>query len=155
MAGLYAVVVVAHVVAVLGGLVSVGVAGGYCGAVVGGVRGAAVERYFAGGPSWGPRLLYPAALLGLAAVAASRGRVHLQDDWVLGAGGIWIGAVAVVEAVVRPAERAVAEILTDRSGASPGPAAGAGTRRSAARGLVGSAVVVAGIVAASVLMTVQ
>ncbi|MHB1444888.1 MAG: hypothetical protein ACYCTI_09530 [Acidimicrobiales bacterium] len=146
MAAVYAVVVVAHVLTVLGALISVGVAGGYCAAVVGGGRGAAVERYFAGGPSWGPRLLYPAALLGLAAAASSRGRVQLGDYWVLAAASLWGVAVIGVEFVLRPAEGAVAESLS--SGAD-------GLRGRAGRGVGGAVAVVGSIVAASVLMTVR
>lgn len=146
-AALYAVAVVAHVLTVLGALVSVGVAGGYCAAVVGGGRGAAVERYFAGGPSWGPRLLYPAALLGLVAAASSRGRVGLGDYWVLAAAGLWAGAVVVLELVLRPAERYVAEGL--------GVETSGGLRAGAGRGVGAAVVVVGAILAASVLMTVR
>lgn len=146
MAAVYAVVVVAHVLTVLGALISVGVAGGYCAAVVGGGRGAAVERYFAGGPSWGPRLLYPAALLGLAAAASSRGRVQLGNYWVLAAASLWVVAVIGVELVLRPAEGAVAESLS--SGAD-------GLRGRAGRGVGGAVAVVGSILAASVLMTVR
>jgi len=146
MAALYAVVVVAHVLTVLGALISVGVAGGYCAAVVGGGRGAAVERYFAGGPSWGPRLLYPAALLGLAAAASSRGRVHLGDYWVLAAAGLWVLAVVGLEFVLRPAEHAVADRIAS---------AAEGLRGRAAQGVGGAVAVVGSILAASVLMTVR
>jgi len=145
-AALYAVAVVAHVLTVLGALISVGVGGGYCAAVVGGGRGAAVARYFAGGPSWGPRLLYPAALLGLVAAASSRGRVDLGDYWVLAAAGLWAGAVLVLELVLRPAERAVAAGL----GSVPD-----GLRARAGRGVGAAVVVVGAILAASVLMTIR
>jgi len=145
-AAVYAVVVVAHVLTVLGALISVGVAGGYFAAVVGGRRGAAVERYFAGGPSWGPRLLYPAALLGLAAAGLSRGRVHLGDYWVLAAAGLWLVAVVGLEFVLRPTERAVADRLAS---------AAEGLRGRAAQGVGGAVVVVGSILAASVLMTVR
>ena len=146
MAAVYAVVVVAHVLTVLGALISVGVAGGYCAAVVGGGRGAAVERFFDGGPSRGPRLLYPAALLGLAAAGSSRGRVHLGDYWVLAAAGLWVVAVAGLEFVLRPAERSVADRLSS---------AADGLRGRAALGVGGAVAVVGSILAASFLMTVR
>jgi hypothetical protein len=140
---LYDLVVVAHVLTVLGALVSLAVAGGYSAALLGGRR-PAVDRYFRGGPSWGPRLLVPAAILGLIAAGLSGGRVRLDSGWVLGAGGLWLVAMASVEALLRPAEAALAV-----------PEAGKPSRRPALRALAGAFAAVAAVVAASVVMTVQ
>lgn len=144
---LYDLAVAAHVITVLGALVAIAVAGGYQAAVAAGAGGESVARYFRGGPSWGPRLLAPAGVLGLAAAALSGGRVHLGAGWVLGAAGLWLVAMAAVESLLLPAERALVA-----GGVRPGPGA---DRAVALRGLSGAAVAVAGVVAASVLMTVR
>lgn len=145
MGALYDLAVAAHVVLVLGALLAIAVAGGYQAAVAAGSRSDGVTRYFRGRPSWGPRLLAPAALLGLLAAGLSRGRVHVDAGWVLGAAALWLGAMAAIESLLLPAEKALI--------ATPDPSL---TSRSIAlKGLAGAAVALAGVVAASVLMTVQ
>ena len=141
---LYDLAVAAHVLAVLGALVAIGVAGGFQLAVLAGAGGESVARYFRGGPSWGPRLLAPAGALGLIAAACSGGRVRLGAGWVVGAAILWLVAMAAVEALVRPAERI-----------EPAGGAAVPTRTVAARGLAGAVIASGGVVAASVLMTVK
>ena len=151
---LYDLAVAAHVVVVLAALVAIAVAGGYQAAVVAGARGESVARYFRGGPSWGPRLLAPAAALGLVAAGLSRGKVHLGARWVWVAALLWLASMAAIESLLRPAEKALNDLMAEggaggEGGADPGPTA------VAARGLSGAVIALAGVVVASVLMTVQ
>jgi hypothetical protein len=157
---LYDLAVAAHVLTVLGALVAIAVAGGYQVAAAAGADNDSVARYFRAGPSWGPRLLAPAALLGLLAAGLSRGRIHLGAGWVWGAGLVWLVAMGAVEALLRPAEKALAAA----GGHSPDDPEGAGgprvgpcrsPRSVAIKGLTGAVLAVAGVVVASVLMTVQ
>lgn len=151
MTGLYRAVVALHVLTVLGGLVTVGVTGGYCAAYWINPDGPAVRRFFAPGPGPGTRLLYVAAGLGLAAAASSQGRVHLGSSWVWGAALLWVGAAAALEMVMRPAERRLQAAC-----AAPGPDARSPTLLSAARrGLIGAVTIEACLVAASLVMTVK
>ena len=151
-AALYDLAVAAHVVTVLGALVAIAVAGGYLVAVAVGAGGESVASYFRGGPSWGPRLLAPAALLGLAAAGLSRGRVRLDAGWVWGAAVLWLVAMGAVEVLMRPAEKALGparDAARVEAGAAPS------ARSVAVKGVSGAVIAVAGVVVASVLMTVR
>jgi hypothetical protein len=153
---LYDLAVAAHVLTVLGALVAIAVAGGYQVAVVAGADSESVARYFRGGPSWGPRLLAPAALLGLLAAGLSRGRIHLGAGWVWGAAVVWLVAMGAVEALLRPAEKALVAAGGQSHDDPGGPDSASPSPRSvAAKGVAGAVVAVAGVVVASVLMTVQ
>lgn len=139
----YTAAVILHVLAVLGGLVAVGVSGGYFAAGWRQPANPAVRQFFVPRSLYGPRLLYPAAALGLVAAATSRGRIHLGSAWVVLAAGLWVLAMAAVELVMRPAERAVGAAM------EAGTDAAAPSRRGLA-GAVGAAVC---LVVASVVMT--
>ena len=151
---LYDLAVAAHVVMVLGALLAIAVAGGYQAAVVAGAGGEPVARYFRGGPSWGPRLLAPAALLGLVAAGLSRGRVQLSAGWVWAPALLWLLAMGAIEALLRPAEKA---LIAARAGGDGGRSDTGGSlpRPVALKGLAGAVIAGAGVAAASVMMTVQ
>jgi len=161
MSGLYKGVVLLHVLAVLGGLVAVGVTGGYCAALWRRPGSRAAHQFFAPGPGMAPRLLYPAAVLGLAAAASSGGRVHPGSFWVWGAALLWVAGVAAMETVMRPAEHRIQTGLR-----APAATRAAGTRDrpwepgpellgAARRGLAGALATEACLVAASLLMTIK
>lgn len=156
MSALYGTAVGLHVVLVLAGTIGLAVTVGYLAA---GHRaadrlsdpGSALRRFFSAGPSLAPRLLYPAAALGLAAALSSSDRVRLQWAWVWGAGALWLGAAVLIEAGLRPAERQLAALLT----AAPDAAAPFLTRPVARRGLVAAVGALAMVLASSALMTAQ
>jgi hypothetical protein len=148
MTGLYRLAVGLHVLTVLAGLAAVGVTAGYCGAARHLGTTESLKRFFSPGPGWAVRLIYPAAVFGLLAEAASRGRVRPGLVWVWLAGLLWVGAAGVIEMVLRPAQRQLGRLSSLNE---PGP----GWTGAATRGLAGGLAVVGLIVAASLVMTVQ
>lgn len=146
MSAVYDTAVALHVLLVVGGTVGLAVTGGYLGAALAVGAGAGVTRFFSGPPGGAPRLLYPAAAVGLVAALTSSGRVHLRSGWVWGAGALWLVAAALIEAVVRPSERRLAGLLAGGAGGAAGGAQD--VRAAAGRGLV-AAVVALGLVAVS------
>jgi len=149
----YDVLVALHVVTVVIGTAGLAVTAGYVVAARVGAAGerplpAAVARFFGPRPGWAPRLLYPAALFGLAAAGLSHDRVRLALAWVWVAAVLWLGAAAFIEAALLPAERSVSRLLAR----TPDPGA---LRACLNRGVVGASGAVALAVAASAVMVVK
>jgi hypothetical protein len=78
--------------------------------------GPGLRRFFAPGVNWAGRLLYGVPVLGLALVADSGGRFGIDDGWVLAGLLLWVGAAALAEGVLWPAERRIQRTL---AGAEP------------------------------------
>ena len=151
MSAVYDTAVALHVVLVSAGTLGLAVTGGYLAAALGPTAGAGVRRFFSGSPGGAPRLLYPAAALGLVAALTSSGRVHLRWGWVWGAGALWLVAAGLIEAGVRPAERQVAQLL----GPTGEEAAPKSLRSAAAWGLAAAAAALAAVLVSSVLMVAK
>jgi len=137
--------VAVHVVGVVVGTVALAVTVGYLGAAGSGGAGAAVRRFFTGGPGQAPRLLYPAAAFGLVAALSSSQRVRLEWAWVWVAGLLWFLAAVCIEAGVRPAERRVGARLDGGEGAAT----------AARSGLAAGSAALVLVLTASALMVVQ
>lgn len=159
MSAVYDTAVALHVVLVVGGTLGLAVTGGYLAAALGTAAGAGVRRFFSGAPGGAPRLLYPAAALGLVAALTSAGRVDLRSGWVWGAGVLWLVAAALIEAGVRPAERRVGALLAGAAGEPLPPPGGwrdggaAPALRSAAGwGLAAAVGALAAVLVSSALM---
>ena len=150
----YDVVVVLHVVTVVVGTGGLAISTGYLVAGWASERrhrpvAPAVTRVFGPRPSWAPRLLYPAAALGLAAAGLSHDRVRLQAAWVWVAGVLWFGAAAAIEGGMRPAERRIGARPAPDEGGSDAPPSGF------ARGAGAALAAVALALAASAVMVVK
>lgn len=149
----YDVLVALHVVTVVVGTGGLAVTSGYL--VAGAARARrhqpltpALARFFGPRPGWAPRLLYPAAALGLAAAGLSHDQVRLRAAWVWSAAVLWFGAAACIEAGMRPAEREVGRLVAEGTGATEsGPAL--------RRGVYSAAAALALALAASAVMVVK
>ena len=139
----------AHVLCVVVGTLGLAVTVGYLAALGTGSRGSGVRRFFAGGPTQAPRLLYPAAAFGLVAALSSSRRVRLEWAWVWVAGVLWFLAAACIEAGMRPAERRVGDLLATGRGGAPG------ARVPARTGLAAGAAALVLVLTASALMVAQ
>jgi hypothetical protein len=110
---------------------------------------ASVRSYYAPGFQLAGRVLYLVPFLGLALIGLSHGSDHLTDSWVEIGSTLWIAALLAAEGLLWPTERRIQRHLA--AGAGSGRALGA-TARTAERA---SWVLVAVLVAAMVVMTVQ
>ena len=160
---LYGATVALHVVLVVAGTAGLGVTLGYLAACRRAGANAAVTRFFARGPGLAPRLLYPAAALGLVAALGSDQRVRLQWAWVWGAGTLWLAAAMCIEGGLRPAERRLAGLVAGGHGKEPagghggapgGPDSGA-VRAAAGLGLMAAGAALGLVLASSALMVAQ
>jgi len=124
----YDLVLVAHVLAAVVGVVAIGVAAGSALALRGVlVRGApvpdALARYYRPGVNWAGRVLFLVPVFGVVLLAMSGGRWDFADTWVsLGMGG-WALVAVAAESVLWPGERrlqeVVAAVVAGDGGASP------------------------------------
>lgn len=109
-----------------------------------------LSTYYAPGVNWVGRTLHAVPLLGLALVGLSRGAYGFDDAWIQWGIGLWLLAAAGAEAVLWPAERRIqAGLGTGGEPASPV------LRRSCRTACSASAVLVALLVAAIVVMVAQ
>lgn len=145
----YTIVLVLHVAAALIGLVSVAASGveGARLATAHGEPPEAVRAYFSPGVNWLGRTLYLVPALGAALLAMSGGAYRAGDAWVLGGIGLWVGAIAIAEAVLWPAERRVRQALRTAAPA-------ASTARRGARTLCAAAGAVATLLVAAMVVMV-
>ena len=152
----YDLVLLAHVVTAVVGLVALGVAAGSALALRGVLaRGApvpaALARYYRPGVNWAGRVLFLVPVFGLALLAMSGGQWGFADTWVsVGMAG-WALVAVVAEAVLWPEERriqsVVASVTAVDGGAGPdGAGAVARCTRAGTVGLgLGTVLVLIGV----------
>jgi uncharacterized membrane protein len=129
----YDLVLLAHVLTAVVGLVAVGASGGCALALRRALAdGAAVPealaRYYRPGTNWAGRVLFLVPVLGVALVAMSGGQWSFADAWVSMGMAVWAGVAVAAEAVLWPAERRLQEVVAARAGGAgrtsgPGDAA--------------------------------
>ncbi len=92
----YDLVLVAHVLSALVGLVAVVVAGAYAAALLGsGPQSEAVRRYYRWGVNWTGRVLVLVPVSGVVLIALSRGDWSISDGWITAGLALWVVAAAV------------------------------------------------------------
>ncbi len=112
----YDLVLLAHVLTAVVGLVAVAVAGGFALALRGALdRGGpvpdTVERYFRPGVNWVGRVLFAVPVLGVVLVAMSGGQWGYSDAWIgIGLAG-WVVVAMVAEGMLWPTERRLQEVV--------------------------------------------
>lgn len=89
----------------------------------GGVPAPAVRSYFSGGTNWAGRALWLVPAFGAGLIAMSGGAYRWSATWVLCGIGLWVGAIAVTEGVLWPAERRVRSVLSEQASSGGGGAA--------------------------------
>jgi uncharacterized membrane protein len=130
----YDLVLLAHVLTAVVGLVAVGIAGGCALAlrralVTGGPVPEALARYYRPGINWAGRVLFLVPVLGIALLAMSGGQWSFADGWVSMGMAVWAAVAIAAESVLWPAERRLQEVVAARGtgdGQDPGPVDGAG-----------------------------
>jgi len=113
----YDLVLLAHVVTAVIGLVAVGVAGGCALALrrslaAGRPPAEALERYYRPGVNWAGRVLFAVPVFGIALVAMSGGRWGFADAWVSIGMAAWAVVAVAAEALLWPAERRLQAVVT-------------------------------------------
>ncbi len=106
----YDLVLLAHVLAALVGIVALGVAAGSALALRGVLRrGApvpeALARYYRPGANWAGRVLFLVPVLGVVLLAMSGGQWGFDDTWVSVGMAAWAVVALAAEAVLWPGER--------------------------------------------------
>jgi hypothetical protein len=123
----YDLVLLAHVLAAVVGLVALAVAAGSA-LALGGVlrRGApvpdALARYYRPGVNWAGRVLFLVPVFGMALLVMSGGQWDFGDTWVSLGMAVWAGVAVVAEAYVWPEERRLQEVVAavrDPAGQEP------------------------------------
>jgi uncharacterized membrane protein len=163
----YDLVLLAHVLAAVVGLVAVGVAGSCALALRrtlagGGPLPEGLVRYYRPGINWAGRVLFLVPVLGIALLAMSGGQWSFADSWVSTGMAVWAVVAVAAEAVLWPGERRLQEVVAARvagDGRPPGPVGGVdGPEEEAAlclrTGLLGLALAVA-LVVVAVLMVAK
>lgn len=157
----YDLVLLAHVLAAVVGIVAIGVAAGSALALRGVLaRGApvpdALARYYRPGVNWAGRVLFLVPVFGVALLAMSGGTWDFADTWVsLGTAG-WALVAVVAESVLWPEERRLQEVVaavTAGDGAASPDLAGEAARCSRT-GAIGLGLVVV-LVLVGVLMVAK
>ena len=158
-------VLLAHVIAAVVGLVAVVLAGVSALALrralaQDGPLPEALERYYRPGVNWAGRVLFLVPVLGVALLVMSDGQWSFADTWVSAGMAVWAIVAMVAETVLWPAERRLQGVVATAGGAEPVAAAdGSGQPVDSARlclqaGLVGLALGVA-LVFVGILMVAQ
>lgn len=127
----YDLVLLAHVLTALIGLVAVAVAGGSALALRralarGGPVPEALSRYYRPGVNWAGRVLFGVPVLGIALLAMSGGQWDFGDTWVSLGMAAWAGVATAAEAVLWPTERRLQQVVVDRSASAVGADTGRG-----------------------------
>lgn len=123
---LFSILLVLHVLCALvgfGAMVLTAVQAVRAGAGPSAPGAGAVRRYFRPGPNIAGRFLYGVPVFGFALLAASRHAFDAADGFVVLGVCLWVGAVALAEAVVWPGERRIQAVVTeswDDPGTAPG-----------------------------------
>ncbi|HUY21937.1 MAG TPA: hypothetical protein VMV22_06320 [Acidimicrobiales bacterium] len=158
---LYSILLVLHVLCAVvgfGTLVATGVQAARArrGPGAGGAEG--VRRYFRPGVNWAGRALYGVPVFGVALLGASAGAFEAGDGFVVVGMALWLLAAVMAEAVVWPDERRVQAALPGLWARHPGAdgagADGAGAFDRTCRRLALSAVVLAFVFVAAVVVMV-
>jgi hypothetical protein len=154
----YDLVLLAHVIAVLIGVLAVAVSGVQSARLLG-VRPdeevpETLRRYYRPGVNWAGRVLWAVPPLGFALLGMSHGAYGPDDGWVLAGLAVWAVATGGAEGLLWPAERRIqASLAVDAPGAPvrpPGP-----LRRYCRVLCATAAVVLALLVAGCVLMVAK
>ena len=117
-----------------------------------------MRRYFRPGVNWAGRALYGVPVFGVALLGASAGAFEAGDGFVVVGMALWLLAAVMAEAVVWPDERRVQAALPGLWARHPGAdgagADGAGAFDRTCRRLALSAVVLAFVFVAAVVVMV-
>jgi hypothetical protein len=158
-------VLLAHVITAVVGLVAVVLAGVSALALrralaQGGPLPEALGRYYRPGVNWAGRVLFLVPVLGVALLVMSDGQWSFADTWVSAGMAVWFIVAMVAETVLWPAERRLQGVVAAAGGGEGGIAADAAgepvdpARLCLQAGVVGLALGVA-LVFAGVLMVAQ
>ncbi len=106
----YDLVLLAHVLAALVGLVAVVVAGGFAASLRnalsrGGPLPEALTRYYRPGANRAGRVLFAVPVLGIALMIMSRGQWGWSDTWISSGMAVWAIIALAAEAALWPGER--------------------------------------------------
>jgi hypothetical protein len=122
----YDLVLLAHVLTALVGLVAVVTAAGFALGLRGALRRGgplpdSLVRYYRPGVNWVGRVLFAVPVFGVALIAMSGGEWSWSDTWVSLGMGIWAVIAVAAEAVLWPGERHLQEMVAARSAMSSTP----------------------------------
>lgn len=107
---IYDMLLLAHIVAAIGGFGANGLAGVYAGQLYPTATDAAI-RYFTSPKFIAEKLIYLVPVFGLIMIGVSRGISELVKPWVLAGIMSWIAAVVVAHTMVWPTERKIAKLV--------------------------------------------
>lgn len=152
----YDLVLLAHVLTAVVGVVAVVVAGSFAWTLHGALRAGrpvsgAVIRYYRPGVNWVGRVLFAVPVLGIALVAMSGGQWRWSDTWVSAGLAVWAVVAGVAESVLWPGERRLQDVVAREPGAGSNDAAVAACRRV----VVVAAGCAVGLVAVAVVMVAK
>lgn len=111
---IYDVLLLAHIVAAIGGFGANGLAGVYAGQLYPTTTEPAI-RYFTSPRFIAEKLIYLVPVFGLIMIGVSRGTSELVKPWVLTGITAWIVAIAVAHTLVWPTERKIAKLVSSAS----------------------------------------
>ncbi|HEY5108850.1 MAG TPA: hypothetical protein VII96_04495 [Acidimicrobiales bacterium] len=125
----YDLVLLAHVLTAVVGLVAVVAAGSFAMALRSALRRGgplpdATVRYYRPGVNWVGRVLFAVPVLGVALIAMSGGEWGWSDAWVSGGMAVWAVVAMAAEAALWPGERQLQEAVAG-VGAEAGQGGGA------------------------------
>lgn len=117
----YDLVLLAHVLSALIGLVAVLVAGGFALALRAAIRRGgplpeSLIRYYRPGVNWVGRMLFAVPVFGVALIAMSGGRWGWSDAWVSGGMAAWAAVAMVAEGTLWPGERKLQVVIAEPPG---------------------------------------
>ena len=152
----YDLVLLAHVLTAVVGLVAVVVAGSFAWTLRGALRAGrpvpgSVTRYYRPGVNWVGRVLFAVPVLGIALVAMSGGQWRWSDTWVSAGLAAWAVVAVVAESVVWPGERRLQDVVAR----DPGTGTGDGAPATCLRVVLVAAGCACGLVAVAVVMVAK
>ena len=121
----YDLVLLAHVLAALVGLVAVVAAGGFAASLRnalrrGGPLPETLVKYYRPGANRVGRVLFAVPVLGIALMAMSRGQWGWSDIWISSGMAVWAGIALAAEAALWPGERQL-QVAVARCDVDAGP----------------------------------
>jgi hypothetical protein len=118
----YDIVLLAHVLAVVGSLVTVAMAGGSALALSdpGPIRPSLV-RYYRPGVNWAGRVLFAVPVLGFLLITLSDGQWSVGDLWIVVGLWLWLAAAVLAEALLWPTERRLQDLVHRMTESPPAP----------------------------------
>lgn len=118
----YDIVLLAHVLAVVGSLVAVAMAGGSAVALSdsGPIRPSLV-RYYRPGVNWAGRLLFAVPVFGFVLITLSDGQWSVSDLWIVIGLWLWLAAAILAEALLWPTERRLQDLVHRMTVSQPSP----------------------------------